>query len=132
MRQSQRRVMVTAAMGTVYGRRAMLGARQTMPGKGRSALPTTPPNRRPDVVGASHGMGWVAYQRRDHRAACAIPLLATLGGSSAVASQVLSGVAVRFSDDATGMPWMEIEGLERVRRVVDPDATAVSAAAPAP
>lgn len=104
-------MMVTAAMGTVYGRRAMLGARRTMPGQGRTALPTMPPDRHPDVVGASRGMGWVAYRRRDHRAARALPLLATLDGSSVVTSEVLPG---------------------SVRRLIGPDVTAASAAAPVP
>ncbi len=45
----------------------------------------------------------------------AIPLLAMPDGDYVMAGGVLPGNAVRFSEDGSGMRWLEIQDIETVR-----------------
>jgi CubicO group peptidase (beta-lactamase class C family) len=64
--------------------------------------------------------GWrVAFdadgELRLRQSSRAIRVLAMPDGSYVMAGGVLPGTTVRFSRDGTGMPWLEIEGIETVR-----------------
>jgi CubicO group peptidase (beta-lactamase class C family) len=64
--------------------------------------------------------GWrVAFDADDtlrlHQSSRDIPLMALPDGSYVMASGVLPGNTVRFSRDADGMPWLEIQDIETVR-----------------
>ena len=81
--------------------------------------------------------GWdVAFdadgQLRMHQSSRAIRLLAMPDGSYVMSDGVLPGNPVRLSQNDTGMPWMEITGLETVRWTVGPSAGSDPEATPTP
>lgn len=69
---------------------------------------------------------------RMHQSSRAIRLLAMPDGSYVMAGGVLPGFAVHFSEDKTGMPWMEITGLEIVRWLTGPSTEPGVLATPSP
>lgn len=69
---------------------------------------------------------------RMHQSSRAIRLLAMPDGSYVMAGGVIPGNVVSFSEDETGMPWMDIENIETVRWLTGPSSDSSPVATPSP